>query len=501
MQSVPDMLTNAAKRFATRRSVTDGTHAHTFEQTHERATRLATALLDEGLRPGDRLALLAYNEIEYTEIQVACQRAGFVLVPMNYRLAEAELAYLVDDSRPAALITGSEFAQVGANLDVPRKYHLTDEGTGTPYEELLAAGRPPGSTPAAAIDASAPCTILYTSGTTGRPKGAVLTNLALWARQCSFVAEVAAPPGSVFLQCLPLFHIASNLGYSFTSTGSTNLFMRQFDANQFFELLENERPTHILLVPTMINMLLNHPGIERADFSSVEMVLYGASSISPDVLAQAIDVMECDFLQFFGMTESSGCSILRPADHDPVGHPERLASCGTDAVGFETMVVDDTDTEVARGEVGEVITRGPALMSGYWNNEEASADALRNGWMHTGDLGHRDADGYIFITDRKKDMVVSGGENVYPREVEDVLYAHDAVFEAAVIGLPDERWGERVHAVVVLHDGAEADGDALSAFARERLASYKVPRTFSFVDELPKNATGKILKTELRAQH
>lgn len=501
MQHVPDMLVNAAKRFGDRRSVTDGTSAHTFEQTHERATRLATALLDEGLRPGDRLALLAYNEIEYTEIQVACQRAGLVLVPMNYRLAEAELAYLVADSQPAALIAGAEFATTAANLDVPRKYHLTNSGTGTPYEALLASGHAPGRSPGAATDAAAPCSILYTSGTTGRPKGAVLTNLSLWARQCSFVAEVAAPPGSVFLQCLPLFHIASNLGYSFTSTGSTNVFMRQFDANQFFEMLENERPTHILLVPTMVNMLLNHPGIERADFSSVEMVLYGASSISPDLLGQAIDVMECDFLQFFGMTESSGCSILRPADHDPTNHPARLASCGTDAVGFETMVVDDTDAEVAVDEVGEIITRGPAIMSGYWNNEAASAEALRNGWMHTGDLGRRDADGYIYITDRKKDMVVSGGENVYPREVEDVLYAHEAVFEAAVIGVPDERWGERVHAVVVLHDADSIDADELSAFARQRLASYKVPRTFSFVDELPKNATGKIVKTELRAQH
>lgn len=501
MQSIPDMVVNAAKRFPETKSVTDGVRSHTFAATHDRAGCLARAFIGDGLHPGDRVALLALNEIEYTEIQVACQRAGLILVPMNYRLALPELAYLVEDSSPAALLAGPGFAAAAAELDVPRKFFLGGEGVGTSYDSLLGSGEGQGSPRDRELDATAPCTILYTSGTTGRPKGAVLSNLALWARQTSFAVDVAAPSGSSFLQCLPMFHIASNLGYSFTYTGSTNIFTPQFDAMRFFSLLETERPTHILLVPTMINMLLNHPDIEHADFSSVEMVLYGASTIAPKILKQAIEVMDCRFLQFFGMTETSGCTVLRPADHDPEQHPQWLASCGTDASGFETRVVDADDHDVATDVVGELVTRGPAVMSEYWRNDDASTEALRNGWMHTGDLGYRGSDGYFFITDRKKDMIVSGGENVYPREVEDALYSHPAVYEVAVIGVPDEKWGERVHAIVVLHEPGSTDDQTLSEHARQRLASYKVPRSIGFVDELPKNATGKILKTELRAPY
>ncbi|WP_420451406.1 class I adenylate-forming enzyme family protein [Ilumatobacter sp.] len=501
MQFVPDMIVNAARRFPQTRSVTDGERSHTFADTHERATRLAAALRARGLARGDRVALLAVNEIEYTEIQVACQRGGFILVPLNYRLALPELAYLVDDSAPRVLIAGAGYVREADRLVVEQKFFLGAHGVGTSYDSLLDSAIEERDTTFDALDATAACTILYTSGTTGRPKGAVLTNLSIWARQASFSVEVAAPPGSRFLQCLPMFHIASNLGYHFSYTGSTNVFLPQFDAEGFFDLLESERPTHILLVPTMINMLLNHPRIGRADFSSVEMVLYGASSIAPAILKSAIETMNCGFLQFFGMTETSGCSILRPSDHDPERHPEWLASCGTDAIGFETRVVDDADDEVDADVVGEIVTRGPGVMSEYWRNPDASDEAMRNGWMHTGDLGVRSVDGYIYITDRKKDMVVSGGENVYPREVEDALYSHPDVFEVAVIGVPDERWGERVHAVVVLHDSAIEDARSLSDHARERLATYKIPRTFDFVDELPKNVTGKILKTELRSAH
>jgi acyl-CoA synthetase (AMP-forming)/AMP-acid ligase II len=229
--------------------------------------------------------------------------------------------------------------------------------------------------------------------------------------------------------------------------------------------------------------------------------LYGASPIAPEVLRRAIEVFGCDFVQFFGMTETSGCTLLRAADHDPVRFPERLASAGTDTVSFETRVVDAHDVELPPGEVGEIVTRGPAVMTGYWNQPEATADALRNGWMHTGDLGYRAADGYLYVTDRLKDMIVSGGENVYPREVEDVLFEHPDVLDAAVIGVPDERWGERVHAVVCLRPGRALDDAAVQRFCRERLAAYKCPRSVAFVDELPRNVTGKVLKRELRAAH
>lgn len=496
MQTVPDMLVNAAKRFGALACVSDGLRARSFAETHERAGRLAAAWRAQGLAPGDRIALLAHNELEYTEIQVACQRAGLVLVPMNYRLSPAELAYIVEDCAPRALIHGPGFAETAAALGVERTCHLGTQGSGLAYDEVLAGADVAIELPA--LPAATPCSILYTSGTTGRPKGAVLSNLALWARMNSSALEVRPRAGAVFLQCLPLFHIASNLGYAFTYCGATNVFLTQFDLQRLIEHIERDRPSHILLVPTMINMLLNHPDIAEVDFSPVEMVLYGASSIAPDLLRRAMEVMGCEFLQLFGMTETSGCTVLRPPDHDPIAHPQWLASAGTDAIGFETRVVDEQDAEVGAGVVGEIVTRGPAVMTGYWNNEEASAEALRNGWMHTGDLGYRGDDGYVYITDRKKDMIISGGENVYPREVEDVLYAHPTVLEAAVIGIPDARWGERVHAVVVLRAGQTQNAEELSEFLRERLAGYKLPRSFEFRDDLPKNATGKILKKDLR---
>lgn len=500
MQTVPDMLVNAAKRFPTNPCVGDGRRFHTFAETDDRADRLAAALRAEGLEAGDRVALLALNEVEYTEIQVACQRAGLILVPMNYRLSTSELAYLVEDSGPKLFIHGSSFAAAAKELGVARTIHLGTEGEGLAYDALLAAA-PPRNAPREALPAGAPCSILYTSGTTGRPKGAVISNLALWARMNTTSLEIRPRPESVFLQCLPLFHIASNLGYAFTYSGATNIFVKQFSPDRVFEQIEHDRPSHILLVPTMINMLLNHPDLSQVDFSCVEMVLYGASPIAPEVLRRAMEVMRCDFLQQYGMTETSGCTVLRPADHDPLGHPEWLASAGTDAIGFETRVVDGDDTELPAGATGEVVTRGPAVMTAYWNAEAATAEALRNGWMHTGDLGYRGEDGYVYITDRKKDMIISGGENIYPREVEDVFYAHPGILEAAVIGLPDERWGERVHAVVVQRDGATVVAEELLGFLRQRLAGYKVPRTLEFVDELPKNATGKILKKELKERN
>lgn len=498
MQTVPDMLINAVKRFGAQTCVSDGQRSMSFAETHERAGRLAAALLARGLQTGDRVAILAQNEVEYTEIQVACQRAGLILVPMNYRLSLPELAFIVADSQPRALIHGPGLGAAAAELGVSQTLFLGGEGVGASYDELLADQT---AVAGGTLAAERACCILYTSGTTGRPKGAVLSNLALWARMNASALEVRPRPGAVFLQCLPLFHIASNLGYAFTYCGASNLFVRQFDPQRVFAHIEQDRPSHILLVPTMINMLLQHPQLSEVDFSSVEMVLYGASSIAPDVLRRAMEVMGCDFLQLYGMTETSGCTVLRPEDHDPVGHPQWLASAGTDAIGFETRVVDEADRELPAGEVGEIVTRGPAVMTGYWQQAEATAEALRHGWMHTGDMGYRAEDGYVYITDRKKDMIISGGENVYPREVEDVFYAHPAVAEVAVIGVPDPRWGERVHAVVALRAGAVVAEQALLTFVRQRLAGYKVPRSLAFMAELPKNATGKILKKDLREPH
>jgi acyl-CoA synthetase (AMP-forming)/AMP-acid ligase II len=497
MLTVPDLLQYGATLHPARLAVVTSERSLTFAGVDERASRLASYLRERGVGPGDRVGLLAMNEAEYLEVLVACQRLGAISVPLNFRLAVPELAFICADSDPQVLVHGPGFAPSAGALGIAQVI-----GFGPEYEAALAATAPVPERPL--IAAAAPSTILYTSGTTGRPNGAVISNQALWARISSNVFEYRISADDVFLQALPLFHIASNVTSSYTAVGATNVLVRQFDPGTVLDLVTRHRVTAALLVPTMINMVVNHPDVEAADLSSLHTVAYGASPIPPAVLERALHRIDAGFVQLFGMTETSGCTVLRRSDHDPVRFPQRLAAAGTEAWGYEVRVVDDDDRDVAAGAVGEVICRGPAMMDGYWNAPEATTAALRGGWMHTGDLGYRDGDGYLYVTDRKKDMVVSGGENVYPREVEDVLFSHPAVLDAAVIGVRDERWGERVHAVVVRRPGPEfasvTDHDVMS-FARERLAGYKLPRSLEWVSELPRNATGKVLKTELRARH
>ncbi|HVX23705.1 MAG TPA: long-chain-fatty-acid--CoA ligase [Acidimicrobiales bacterium] len=511
MATVPDLVRNPAHRFPDRTCIIEGARSLTFAEVDRRADRLAAALAARGLRPGDRIALLALNELEYLEIQVGSQRAGTVLVPLNFRLTASEVAGILADCSARLLIHGPGLAAVAEDAagwaGVADVVHLGPDGIGQPYDELLADG---GQVPSeqmpsegmqaasAALAADAAANILYTSGTTGRPKGAVLTNLGFYARSAALCLDVRAAPGSVFLQALPMFHIAANTAYSFTFCGSTIVLMREFSVDGLVDALHRYRATHLLLVPTMINAVNHHPGIDDHRFDHLQLVIYGASPIAPEVLKRAIDLFGCGFFQLYGMTETFACSVLRPEDHDPDGRPDLLASAGTDALTFETAVVDPDGRPCPAGVVGEIVARGPALMAEYFGAPDATAASLRDGWMHTGDLGYRDRSGYLFVTDRLKDMVITGGENVYPREVEDVLYAHPAVLEAAVIGLPDPRWGERVHAVVVLRPGAAVDEAALIAHCRASLTGYKCPRSVAFVDDLPKNATGKVLKKELR---
>ncbi len=492
MNAVPDLLCFARVSFPDRPAMVCGHRSLTFREVDERAERLRKVMADRGMVRGDRVALLATNSAEHLEIHVAAMRSGIVLVPLNFRLAIPELTFIVNDCQPSMLICGPEFAETGAALDVGDPLVL-----GEVYEGLLGQA-PSGSGAHPVIEATAGSLILYTSGTTGRPKGALISNHALFARIHSNLFEYGARPDDRFLQCLPLFHIAANVTSTYAYVGATNVLLPEFSPSSVVETIASQRISSALMVPTMINALINHPEVRQADFASLHTLAYGASPIPPAVLRQAIEVFGCDFVQLFGMTETNACTVLRRHDHDPVRYPHRLSSAGTEALGFEVRIVDDDDQDVVAGTVGEVICRGPAVMDGYWNELEASAVVLRGGWMHTGDLGYRDAEGYLFITDRKKDMIVTGGENVYPREVEDVLFEHPDVQEAAVFGVPDDRWGERVHAVLVPAVGRDLDPAAVLTFARSRLASYKVPKTAEVLQVLPKNATGKVLKTKLR---
>ncbi|MEM7019114.1 MAG: long-chain-fatty-acid--CoA ligase [Pseudomonadota bacterium] len=494
MNIVPDMMTFGRANHPERAAVIVDDKTLTFQAVDERADKLVAYFKQLGLKSEDRVALLAKNEAEYLEIQVAALRAKLVLVPLNFRLALPELEYIIDDCKPRALICGPEFREAAKTLPVEHGLILGEQYEAALSEVgVVATGiRPP-------LNADALACILYTSGTTGRPKGAVISNHALYARTNSMAFEYRATQDERFLQCLPMFHIASNVSYAYTFVGATSIYLKDFHPQAVLELVAKHRITLTLLVPTMINALINYPEVKDVDINSLRTVAYGASPIPPIVLKQAIDVLGCQFLQLFGMTETGPCTVLRPADHDPVNQPGRLAGAGTNSPDMEVRVVDDKDVDVPCGEVGEVICRGPGVMSYYWNAEAATADALRHGWMHTGDVGYQDSDGYYYITDRKKDMIVSGGENVYPREVEDVLYEHPDVLEAAVIGIPHERWGEQVHAVLVPAAGVSLDSEKVLGYARSQLAGYKVPKSAEVMAELPKNATGKILKTELRS--
>lgn len=316
-----------------------------------------------------------------------------------------------------------------------------------------------------------------------------------------FALEFGMTSDDVFVMAAPMFHITSNFSYAFTLVGAHVVFSRRFDPSELIGLIERYQATQTVLAPTLINLMTRMPELEEADISSLRLVTYGGSPIAPDVLRAALPAFGCSFMQIFGMTETTGISFLRPDDHEPDQHPERLGSAGKDALTVEVRIVDEEDRELPQGEVGEIITRSPNVMLGYWNDEETTAQVLRGGWMHTGDVGLRTADGYLVITDRVKDMIVSGGENVYPREIEDVLYAHPAVVEVAVIGIPDDRWGEAVHATLVLEAGSTVTEDDIRSYCRERLAGYKVPKSVSFLEEMPKSAVGKILKRELRAPY
>ncbi|MFD7407822.1 class I adenylate-forming enzyme family protein [Streptomyces sp. NPDC059866] len=492
-----DLVRGAAARCGGRTAVTGHGRRISFSELDDRVGRLGAALRALGLAPGDRVALLAANEPEYLEIQAACLRSGFALVPLNVRLTEHELRFILADCSPALLVAGrreeKRAASLAADTGIPHLLGLGDPGELPSYDAALDAAAPdPGADP---DDAGLPATILYTSGTTGSPKGAVVDRLGFTARVMINAVELEVRPGDVHQAGLPMFHIAAFLAYAHTVVGATVVMLPEFEPALALRTMEEEGVTTTGVVPTMAAMLLDSPAIDTADLSALRLIIYGGSSIEPGPLRRAMERFGCGFHQQYGMTETGGQTILRPADHDPTD-TERLASAGTEAVGLEVRVVDDEDVPVPPGEVGEIVCRGPSVMERYWNRPDATAEALRGGWMHTGDMGYRDSRGYLHITDRRNDMIITGGENVYPREVEAALSGHPELGEVAVVGLPDPTWGQVVTAVVV---GPTPDDDELAGWARERLAGYKVPRRWVRVDVLPRNVTGKVLKHQLRA--
>jgi long-chain acyl-CoA synthetase len=480
-----------------------GAREFTYAMLDERSNRLAQALLAAGAGPGSRIAHLDRSAPEIVELLFATSKIGAVTVPLNWRLAVPELRAVLEDAVAPLVVAGTGYEETVAEVVAPLATPPCVVGVAEDYEQWLAAHE--AVDPGGRGESGDVVLQLYTSGTTGVPKGVLTThrNLAAAAETSPYWQFDA---NTVSLTPLPMFHIGG-IGWTFLGlwNGATTILVREFVPDVVLDLLEHERVTNGIFVPTMLQMLTAVPGAERRDYSALRSIAYGASPITTPVLTAALRTFRCSLYGVYGLTETTGGVVqLDPEDHDPGGPREHLLrSAGRPLPWVELRIADpETGLELPPWEVGEVWLRAPNVTPGYFGRpEETAAALLPDGWLRTGDGGYVDEDGYLFLTDRIKDMIVSGGENVYPVEVEEALSHHPDVVEVAVIGVPDERWVESVAALVVRRPGAQATADDLIAFARERLAGYKLPRSIEFVDELPRTPSGKVLKRELRERY
>jgi fatty-acyl-CoA synthase len=483
-----------------------------YAEVQQRVNRLANALANAGLGVGDRLAVLSRNSIEMVVIYLAASKAGAVPVPLNWRLAPQEWAYIIDNAEAGLVFAEAGFCSAidSIRADIPALSRSIvigsqDPGTGwTAFDALLEGCQD--VAPRSDVCEDDVLYQMYTSGTTGQPKGALLTQRTVLSNtiQCMPIFAGKFGPGSRTLIVMPMFHAGgASTVFGALISGATMIIHSEFSPQRLAADLSEQRVNMVNLVPAMLQAMLIHvPDLADRSYPDLDMIIYGASPIAEDTLRRAMDVFQCDFYQGYGQTESSAClTFLTAEDHRRAlqGQPELLLSAGRAMVGTEIRIVDRNGQDLPTGEVGEIVVRGPQIMKGYWKLPEATAAALIDGWLHTGDAGCMDANGYIYIRERLKDMVVSGGENIYPAEIENVLFDHPAIAEAAVIGVPDDQFGEALMAVLVLRHGEKPDADELIEWCRGRLGGYKVPRQFTFVDRLPRNSAGKVLKNALRA--
>jgi acyl-CoA synthetase (AMP-forming)/AMP-acid ligase II len=465
--------------------------------------RVANALLDMGLKPGDRVAHLGKNSDAAIELMLGAAKAGVVLVPVIWRLAPDEIAWILRDSGARHLFVDAVFAETAGKLADGLDSVIimdSDSANGFAAWRDVASDAPPPVT----VDAEDILLQLYTSGTTGKPKGAMLTHANVTRFRplvdSSGLEWLSSQPGETAMLAMPFAHIAG-VGTALLNVygAQENIVLREFDPGAVLEAIETHRLKRLFLVPAALQILLGHPRAKETDFSSLRYFSYGASPIPLELLKAGIAVLGCEFMQVYGMTETWGpVTALAPEDH----RPERvhvMTSAGKAMPGVELKVVDEEGRTLPPNTVGEVMVRGPMVMKGYWNRPEETARAIdADGWLRTGDAGLLDEEGYLFIQDRIKDMIISGGENVYPAEVESAIYGHPDVADVAVIGVPDAKWGEAVKAIVVPRPGVSPDPASIIAHARDRIAHFKCPKSVDFIDALPRNPSGKILRRTLR---
>lgn len=490
-------------------------HQLTYAELHRASNRLACALLTAGLRRGSRVAFLGKESVDYYTSFFACAKSGTVLVPVNWRLTSTEIDHILRDSGSELLFITSDLLPVidQISADLPQLkliVHIDESATGSGSSIGLAHWmhrmvRQQDHDLAGQADPMDPLVQMYTSGTTGPPKGVVLAQHSFFAIRDALAGAglnwIDWHPGDISLIGIPGFHIGgiwwATQGFN---AGITNIAMPRFDSRGAVELIRDLGVTTVCVVPAMLRLILGEPGVGATDFRTLRKVVYGGSPIAESLLTEALTMIEGDFAQIYGLTETGNTAVcLPPADHVP-GSP-RLRAAGRPYPGVQVKIIDETGGELPRDSVGEVCLSTPARMLEYWGLPDATARTLADGWIHTGDAGYLDAEGYLFICDRIKDMIIVAGEKIYPAEIENALTEHPAVAEAAVIGVPDDRFGEAIHAFVALHPGEQAGPRDFLTFLTGHIASFKIPNQFELVDRIPRNPSGKILRRELRDQH
>lgn len=507
IKTLGDIPRHYARTLPDKAALIDATGPTSFARLDEASNRIANALVGLGISPGARVAFLGKNSARYFEILFGVNKVDAALVPLNWRLAVPEMAAIMEDASPAVMIVDREYEETAKLIckasRVPCHQIVFDSAIpgASALDELMKASG--ASDPAMQVDPWHTAILMYTSGTTGKPKGVQMSHQGyLYLRLCehlepSFKYELS----DVMLTVMPLFHaMGTGLSLQALYNGTAVAIYSMPDPGELMKLIARDRPTILPLIPTVIQMLLDHPNAGEADYSSVRIVVYAGSPIGSHLLSRAIRTMNCDFMQFYGATETgAGVTFLRPEQHR-LDDEAKLKSCGSPLPLIDIRVADADGNELPNGQVGEFLIRSPSLTTGYFNQPDSTAAAFRNGWYRSGDAGYRDAEGFLYIVDRVKDMIISGGENVYSTEVEQALQQLHGVQMCAVVGLPDEKWGERVVAAILKDPSVNLSGEDVIAHCRTLIAGYKVPKQVVFVQSVPMTPTGKVKKQTLREQ-
>lgn len=510
--NIGKFFSKAARSFPERLAFCYGDQEWTYVEANERINRLVNSFKELGLKKGERVSILAFNCPQFLETLFACFKAGLCAVPINFRLHHKEYSYIIDHSGSAAIVFGEDFRDTLYSLrgDMPRvRYYVcisNPRESMLGYEELIANHSPVFEEVEVHRDDLA--WLFYTSGTTGRPKGAMLTHGVLLAMTMNFYADMCRlSPDDAILHAAPLSHGSGVYALPNIAKAANNVILptRSFDPKVTCETIQGRKITNMFIAPTMVKILVTYPDIDRYNLNSLKCLIYGGGPMYVEDIKEALRKLPNCLVQLYGQAEAPmTISYLRKKEHVLEGteaQVERLKSAGIPRTDVEVKVIDENDNEVPRGKVGEIAVRGDVVMAGYWKDPEATEETLRHGWLHTGDLGKMDENDYIYLLDRAKEMVISGGENIYTREVEEIILSHPAVHEVAVFGVPDDKWGEAVKAIVSLKAGMKVSEREIIDFCKQNLASYKKPKSVEFINGLPKNAYGKVLKRELKEKY